>query len=53
MPRQKSNETFKEFLNLTDLETKERFYDDYVGRFSKYATLHFVWEFFKLITYLL
>lgn len=42
MPGQKSNETIKVFLNLSDLETKERFYDDYVGRFSKYAPMPFV-----------
>ena len=42
MPGQRSTETEKEFLNVLDLETKERFYDDYVGRVSKYATLSYI-----------
>jgi len=49
MPGQRSNETEKEVLNLLDLETKERFYDDYIGRFSKYATLSYIGNFHKII----
>ena len=36
MPGQKANDASKAFLNLSAVETQQRFYDDYVGRFSKY-----------------
>ena len=35
MPGQKVNDASKAFLYLSDVETQQRFYDDYVGRFSK------------------
>ncbi|KAL9987693.1 hypothetical protein ACROYT_G002040 [Oculina patagonica] len=41
MPGQKSNETINALLNLSDLETKARFYDDYVGKFNSKKCNHF------------
>ena len=35
MPGQKVNDASKAFLYLSAVETRQRFYDDYVGRFSK------------------
>ena len=35
----KTSDADEAFLNLSVLETKERFYDDYVGSFGKCASL--------------
>ncbi|KAM7434904.1 hypothetical protein ABFA07_015060 [Porites harrisoni] len=38
MPGQKVNDASKAFLYLSDVETRQRFYDDYVGRFNSEKT---------------
>lgn len=36
---QNSDDAIKEFLHLSNLATRQRFYDDYVGRSCKYSPI--------------